>query len=220
MSETVRLLLADDHAMIRQGIRMILESQPDMEVVGEASTGREAIALTATHHPDVVLMDLTMPDLNGMEATIAIKRQHPEVQVLVLTMHDSQEQFFKLLQVGASGYILKGDDKNELLAAVRAVARGGVFLHPTLAKCLVENFVHPGGGAREGASHLRLTDREVEVLRLIAEGRTNREIANSLILSSSTVEHHRENIMAKLGLHSRADLIKYAIRHGIIDLDT
>jgi two-component system response regulator NreC len=214
----VRILLADDHAILREGIRVILESQPDLEVVGEASTGREAIAAVSDLRPDLVLMDLTMPDINGMEATVAIKRTHPAVQVLVLTMHDSHEQFFRLLQAGASGYVLKGGGKSELLTAIRAVAQGGVFLHPSLAKRLVGDYLRHVETGEEAAQD-KLTEREAEVLRLIAEGRTSREIAESLVLSPNTVERHRQNIMAKLGLHSRADLIKYAIRRGIVDLD-
>ena len=215
MSDVVRILLADDHAIVREGIRLILESQPDLTVIGEAATGREAITLVATHNPDVVLMDLTMPDLGGMEATIAIKRDHPEVQVLVLTMHDSQEQFFRLLQVGASGYVLKGGGKSELLSAIRAVAQGGVYLDPTLAKRLVRDHLRRIEAGEQPAQG-KLTEREQEVLRLLARGHTSREIAETLFLSPNTVERHRANIMSKLGLHRRADLITYAIRKGLI----
>jgi two-component system response regulator NreC len=218
MSERVRIVLADDHEIVREGLRMIIESQPDLEVIGEASTGREAVQLASTQQPDLILMDLTMPEMNGMEATIAIKHAHPEVQVLVLTMHDSQEHFFRLLQAGASGYVLKGGAKSDLLAAIRAVARGDVFLHPSLAKRLVSDYLRRQKAEDEPAAD-RLTEREEEVLRLIAEGRTGREIAEALVLSPNTVERHRANLMGKLGLHSRADLVKYAIRQGIIDVD-
>lgn len=219
MTDPVRVLLVDDHAILREGIRLILEAQPDLEVVGEAATGREALALVASRHPNVVLMDLTMPDLNGMNATVAIKRQYPAVQVLVLTMHDSDEYFFRLLQAGASGYVLKGGGKNDLLTAVRAVAAGGVFLHPSLAKRLVGDYLRRVAVGEE-VSRDKLTGREEEVLRQIGDGRTSREIAEALFLSPNTVERHRANIMAKLALHSRVDLIKYAIRHGIVELES
>ncbi|TAK33154.1 MAG: response regulator transcription factor [Chloroflexota bacterium] len=215
MSNSIRIVVADDHAIVREGIRLILQSQSDLEVVGEAATGREAIDLVAQHRPDLVLMDLAMPDLNGMEATLAIKSQHPEVQVLVLTMHDSQEQFYKMLQAGASGYVLKGSNKNDLLGAIRVVAEGGVFLHPMLANRLIRDYLHRAGS--DGAPSDQLTEREETVLRLIAEGHTSREIAETLVISPSTVERHRASIMSKLGLHSRADLVKYAIRHGIVE---
>lgn len=219
MSKLIRVLLVDDHAIVREGIRAILESQPDLAVIGEAATGREALAQIDSQRPDVVLMDLTMPDLNGIDATIAIKRAHPEIQVLVLTMHDSDEHFFRLLQAGASGYLLKGGGKNDLLAALRAVASGGVFLHPNLARRLVGDYLRRVEMGQE-LSHDRLTEREEEVLRLITNGLTGREVAEALVLSPNTVERHRANIMAKLGLHSRADLIKYAIRRGIVELDS
>lgn len=219
MTDPVRVLLVDDHAILREGIRLILEAQPDLEVIGEAATGREALALVASRHPNVVLMDLTMPDLNGMDATVAIKRQYPAVQVLVLTMHDSDEYFFRLLQAGASGYLLKGGGKNDLLTAVRAVAAGGVFLHPSLAKRLVGDYLRRVAVGEE-VSQDKLTGREEEVLRQIGDGRTSREIAEALFLSPNTVERHRANIMAKLGLHSRVDLIKYAIRRGIVELES
>jgi len=218
MSGTIRIVIADDHTIVREGIRLILQSQPDLEVVGEAATGREAIDLVSKHHPNLVLMDLTMPDLNGMEATMAIKSQYPDVQVLVLTMHDSQEQFYRMLQAGASGYVLKGSGKNDLLGAIRVVAAGGVFLHPILATRLIQDYLHRVES--DGAPPDQLTEREEAVLRLIAEGHTSREIAETLVISLSTVERHRIGIMSKLGLHSRADLIKYAIRRGMVELDT
>lgn len=217
MSKTVRIVIADDHAIVREGIRLILQSQPDLEVVGEAATGREAVDLVSQHRPDLVLMDLAMPDLSGMEATAAIKSQHPEVQVLVLTMHDSQEQFYKVLQAGASGYVLKGSNKNDLLGAIRLVSEGGVYLHPMLATRLIRDYLHRVES--DGAPSNQLTEREETVLRLIAEGHTSREIADALAVSPSTVERDRTSIMTKLGLHSRADLIKYAIRRGIVELD-
>jgi two-component system, NarL family, response regulator NreC len=214
---SIRIVLADDHALFREGLRLILESQPDIQVVGEAASGNEVVRLARTLHPHVVVMDLTMPD-GGLEATEAIKRELADVQVLVLTMHDSQEYFFRVLQAGASGYVVKGAHKADLLAAVRAVASGGVYLYPTVAKQVVGDYLRQ---ARRGATDqlATLTEREREVLLLLAEGRTGREIAEQLVLSPATVERHRANLMGKLGLHSRAELIKYAVRRGLIEIE-
>lgn len=220
MNGPIRVLLADDHALLREGVRMILESQPDIVVVGEAATGREAIQEAQILHPDVVLMDLTMPEGGGIEATQKIKQDLPNTQVLVLTMHDTQEYFFRVLQAGASGYVVKGAQKSDLLSAVRAVASGGVYLFPTVAKRLVGDYLrqaHQGEGAEPIE---KLTEREQEVLRLLVDGMTGREIAEHLFLSPATVDRHRANIMAKLGLHSRAELIKYALQRGLIQMDS
>lgn len=216
-SEPIRVVLADDHALFREGLRLILESQPDIQIVGEAASGSEAVRQARSLRPHIVVMDLTMPD-GGLEATETIKRELPEIQVLVLTMHDSQEYFFRVLQAGASGYVVKGAHKADLLAAVRAVADGGVYLYPTLAKQLVGDYLRQarGGAADQLAT---LTAREREVLQFLAEGRTGREIAEQLVLSPATVERHRANLMGKLGLHSRAELIKYAVRRGLIQVE-
>lgn len=219
MTTPIRILLADDHALVREGLRLILASQPDLAVVGEAATGREAVRQVRALRPDVVLMDLTMPDGGGLEATETIKREVPATQVLVLTMHDSQEYFFRLLQAGASGYVVKGAGKADLLAAVRAVAAGGVYLYPTLAKRLVGDYLRRANRGEEEDAAAKLTEREREVLQLLAEGLTGREIAERLVLSPATVERHRANLMGKLGLHHRAELIRYAVRRGLIPLD-
>jgi two-component system response regulator NreC len=219
MTDRVRILLADDHALFREGLRMILESQPDLDVVGEASTGAEAVRRARELHPDVVIMDLTMPEGGGLEATENIKRDLAETHVLVLTMHDSQEYFFRVLQAGASGYVVKGAQKNDLLAAVRAVASGGVYLYPTVAKRLVGDYLRHARQEQNDDLLATLTEREREVLHLLVDGKTGREIAEILVLSPATVERHRANLMGKLRLHSRAELINYAARRGLINVE-
>jgi two-component system response regulator NreC len=219
MTTPIRLLLVDDHALFREGLRLILESQDDLQVVGEAASGNEAVRMSRLLQPDVVVMDLTMPDGGGLEATEAIKQAFPQTQVLVLTMHDTQEYFFRVLQAGASGYIVKGAHKADVLAAIRAVATGGVYLYPTLAKQLVGDYLRQARQGEAADQLATLTEREREVLQLLAEGQTGREIAEVLVLSPATVERHRANLMAKLGLHSRAELIKYALRRGLIQID-
>lgn len=214
----IRILLADDHAIVRAGLRLLLESQPDMEVVGEAADGRETIWRVRELRPDVVVMDITMPDLNGLEATRRIKEENPHAQILALTMHEDERYFFQMVHAGASGYVVKGAPPTDLLAAIRSVHQGQAYLYPSLAKKLLEEYLSRAKEEKEAYDDL--TDREREVLRLIAEGRTSKEIAEHLYLSVHTVERHRQNIMGKLRLHNRAELIKYAIRKGLIELET
>ncbi len=213
---TTRLLLVDDHAVVRSGLRMLLGSESDVEIVGEASTAAEAIQAAAQVHPDVILMDIGLPDLSGIDATREIKKQHPSISIVALTIHEDEEYFFKMLEAGASGYVPKRAAPEELLTAIRAAATGEVYLYPSLAKLLVKDYLtqdHPG---EEKSSLDGLTDREREVLSYLAEGTSNELIAKALVISPKTVERHRENIMHKLNLHSRADLVRYAIRKGII----
>lgn len=214
----IRILLADDHAIVRAGLRLLLESQSDMEVVGEAADGRETIRRVRELRPDVVVMDITMPDLNGLEATRRIKEENPHAQILALTMHEDERYFFQMVHAGASGYVVKGAPPTDLLAAIRSVHQGQAYLYPSLAKKLLEEYLSRAKEEKEAYDDL--TDREREVLRLIAEGRTSKEIAEHLYLSVHTVERHRQNIMGKLRLHNRAELIKYAIRKGLIELET
>lgn len=220
MGEMIRLLLVDDHTLVRQGIRSLLDTQDDMEIVGEASGGHEAIAQAEELAPDVILMDLAMPDLNGMEATERIKAEHPEIQVLALSMHGTDDYLFRVLESGASGYVLKEADASELAAAVRAVHAGGAFISPPLAKRLIEQFLRRVGSGEEQASYDKLTAREKEILRFIGDGLTNEEIAGKLVLSVHTVQTHRSNIMEKLSLHNRAQLVTYAARVGLIQQGT
>jgi two-component system response regulator NreC len=211
----IRVLIADDHGIVRAGLRSLLEAQADMEVVGEASTGREAVDAACTLQPDVVLMDIGMPGMSGLEATRELRKRAPSIRVLALTIQESEEYFFAMLKAGASGYILKEAEPQELLSALRAVYQGGAFLSPAVAKVVLEGYVtRPKADNPEG-----LTVREGEVLRLAAQGHTNREIAESLCLSIKTVEKHRASMMDKLGLRGRQELIRYALRKGLIDLD-
>jgi len=213
----IRILLADDHAIVREGVRSLLEAQADMEVVGEASHGEQALDLARALQPDIVVMDIGMPGMNGLEATRALKAAQPQTHVLVLTMHEGEEYFFRILAAGASGYLLKGAGSAELLSAIRAVQQGGVYLYPTMAKKLMSDYLkgHESGMGGDDP----LTQREREVLKLIAAGKTNREIAEDLVLSVNTVQTHRLHLMEKLNLHNRTELIKYAIRRGLIDTD-
>jgi two-component system response regulator NreC len=213
---TTRLLLVDDHAVVRSGLRMLLESQRDMEIVGEAGTAAEALSTTAIVKPDVILMDIGLPDKSGIEATREIKARFPNVAVVALTIHEDEEYFFKMLDAGASGYVPKRAAPEELLSAIQLAAAGEVYLYPSLAKLLVRDYLSADHSTDEKAGLDGLTGRESEVLTHLAEGASNDEIAKALVISPKTVERHRENIMKKLNLHSRSELVRYAIRRGII----
>jgi two-component system response regulator NreC len=211
---TIRLLLVDDHAVVRSGLRMLLSNEDDLQIAGEAGSGREALESVERLQPDLVLMDIGLPDMTGIEVTRQIKQRWPAVAVVALTIHEDEEYFFQMLQAGANGYVPKRAAPEELLTALRTAAEGGVYLYPTLAKLLVRDYL---SGERETADvQDGLTDREQEVLLHLAEGASNQEIADTLNISPKTVARHRENIMRKLKLHSRAELVKYAIRKGII----
>jgi two-component system response regulator NreC len=216
MMETIRLLLVDDHEVVRSGLRMLLENEADLVIVGEASTGRQALEMVETLELDVVIMDITLPDISGIEATRRIKEAHPDVAVVALTIHEDQQYFFEMLQAGASGYVPKRAAPDDLITAIHAAHRGEMYIYPSLAKLLVGDFLSRSGedGAKEAMDEL--TPREGEVLSLLADGRTNDEIADLLSISAHTVARHRENLMGKLGLHSRSELVKYAIRKGLI----
>ena len=215
MADKVRVLLADDHTIVRAGVRLLVEAEPDMEVVGEALNGTEAVKLAESLRPDVVLMDIAMPDLNGLEATRQIKGRFPAMHVLVLTMHRSDEYFFEVLKAGASGYVLKAAETNELIGAIRAVARGEVFLYPTVARQLLQDYLNRLNEP-DGAAGPALTPREKEILGLLAEGYSSKEVADRLVVSASTIHSHRSNLMKKLHLSSRHDLIQYARERGLL----
>jgi len=214
----IKVLIVDDHAILREGIRALLCLYPDIEVVGEAGDGLEAISKTRQLAPDIVLMDIAMPGLGGLEATLEIHKQSPNSRVVILTQHDDSEYIFPILKAGASGYVLKKAVGNELVAAIRAVHEGGSFLYPSVAKAVIEGYIRKGEDTTE-SSYDRLTDREKQVLKLVAEGRSNREIAEMLSLSVKTVIAHRANLMEKLDIHNRTELVKYAIRKGLIAVD-
>lgn len=214
----IRVLVVEDHTIVRQGIRLLLDVQADMEVAGEAGDGRESIDLACRTRPDVVIMDLAMPTLNGIEATHAIKKRLPNTQVVALTVHESDDYFFQMINAGAAAYVLKGADPSDLLEAIRTAHRGEVFLHPRLTTKLVRDYLHRVRAGETAETYDSLTEREKEVLRLIAEGHTNQEIADILVISASTVQTHRAHIMDKLKLRRRSELIDYAIRQGLLNL--
>jgi two-component system response regulator NreC len=214
VAERIRVLIADDHTIVRSGVRLLLAAESDIEVVGEALNGRQAVSLAETLQPDVILMDITMPEMDGLEATRQIKSRYPDIHVLVLTMHRSDEYFFEMLQAGASGYVLKGAETSELINAVRVVSRDEVFLYPTMAQKLVQGYLNLVKGDEENLPSL--SPRERQILRLLAEGYSNKEIAEKLVISPSTVHTHRSNLMEKLELSNRRELIQYARQRGLI----
>ena len=213
----IRVLLADDHTLVREGIRMCLEAIGDIAVVGEAANGKEAVELALGLEPDVVLMDISMPILSGIEATAQIKKSRPTIQVVGLSMYDNEEYVTRLLQAGASGYVLKRSAATELAAAVRAAHAGEAFLYPSIARRVIDDYLRRLDRAPTTAG---LTPREREILGYIVEGRTNREIAGLLTLSVKTVENHRTNLMAKLDAHDRGQLIRAAERLGLVASST
>lgn len=213
----IRVLVADDHVVMREGICLLLGAEPDIEVVAQASSGLEAWEKAHQLQPSVILMDISMPGLSGLEATRRLRSELPEIQILILTMHEGDEFFFQALQAGASGYILKGASSDELLNAIRAVHQGGVYLYPTMARKLMADYLKRP--AEDQGNYDNLTPREREILTLIAEGLTTGEIADQLVISANTVQTHRQNIMEKLDLHNKSELIKYAIRKGLIHVN-
>ncbi|HEV8038417.1 MAG TPA: response regulator transcription factor [Bryobacteraceae bacterium] len=212
----IRILLSDDHNILRDGMRLLLERQPGFVVVGEASDGRETLDLVQTHQPDVVVMDIAMPNMNGIEATRRIVEKHPGMGVVILSMHYDESYVIRSLKAGARAYLLKDAVKSELIAAIHAVAEGRSFFSPKISRILQEDYVQALGRKGADDSYELLTGREREILQLVAEGRTNKEIANALSVSLYTVDTHRTHILQKLNLHSVPEVILYAVRKGII----
>ncbi len=211
----IRVLLVDDHAILREGLRALLGYYQDIKVVGEARDGEEGVALAGELQPDVVLMDIAMPGMSGLEATRSIHKHYPQVRVLILTQHEDPQYVLPLLQAGASGYVLKRAPGADLVAALRTVAQGGTFLHPSVATVVVDEVRGQAAAATPKPS--ALTSRERGILTQIVQGKTNAQIAEALFLSIKTVEWHRANLMSKLGIHNTADLVRYALQHKLVD---
>ena len=209
----IRILIADDHGVLRAGLRALLNAEPDLEVVGEAADGDEALRLTRTLQPDIVLMDVSMPGCGGIEATRRLKELRSDVRVLILTVHEDSGLLQEAIRAGASGYILKRAAESELVNAIQAVWRGDLYVHPAMTRALFASTIH--APADNQVAIETLTPREVEALRLIAQGHTNRQMADLLTLSVRTIESHRANMMQKLDLHSRVELVRYAMKHGL-----
>jgi two-component system response regulator NreC len=230
--DTIKLMLVDDHDVVRTGLRSFLETQTGLEVIAEANNGREALEQAKKAQPDIVLMDITMPDMDGMETTRQLKHLYPDCQVLVLTVHSDKQYFMQMLAAGASGYLTKQAAADELVAAIKAVAAGHVYLQPALARWLLDDYQRLANhipapsiegenkGSKKDTVGLEiLSDRELQVLELVGEGLSNQSIGEKLKLSPKTIARHRERIMKKLNMHSRTELVKFAIRTGLISLE-
>jgi DNA-binding NarL/FixJ family response regulator len=217
MAARIRVLIADDHAIVREGVKMILAKESDIEVAGEASDGQEALDLVERLKPQVIVMDISMPGMGGIEATQLVKERYPGINVLALTMHEDESYVFKLLRAGASGYVLKRAAAQDLVQAVRAAAKGEAFLYPSVARKVVEDYLKRVESGEERSRYDGMTEREKEILTLIAQGLSNKQIGERLYISIKTVQTHRAHILEKLGLHDRTELVRYAIRKGLIE---
>lgn len=211
-----RLMLVDDHAMVRRGLRMVVDGEPDLSVVAEAGDGLEALVVARERSLDLVVLDISMPRMTGLQAIVELLAVQPELRVLVLSMHDNEQYLFEALKAGASGYVLKTAADHDLVAACRAALRGEPFLYPSAVAALVRDFLAHGNEGSAAAADL-LTPREIQVVKLIAEAHTNDQIAEALGISRSTVQRHRENLMGKLGMRDRVELTRYAIRRGLVE---
>lgn len=213
----ITLLLVDDHEVVRTGLRMLLEDQPDIRIVGEAETGERALQLTNELLPDVVIMDITLPDISGIDATRKLKKEFPDLAVVALTIHEDEQYFFEMLQAGADGYVPKRAAPEDLIQAIRSAHAGEIYIYPTLTRALVEDYLGRPHNEIDTSTIEDLTPREYEVLEYLALGLSNEEIGDTLSISKHTVARHRENLMRKLELHSKTELVKYAIRKGLIN---
>jgi two-component system response regulator NreC len=215
----IRLMLVDDHEIVRTGLRMMLEAESDLQIVAEAESGEAALAQVDDCMPDVIIMDVSLPGMGGVETTRALRERHPDMRILVLTIHEDERYFFQMIDAGAAGYLPKRAAPTDLVHAIRTVHQGHVYLYPSLATALVGDYLQRAEtGGDEQRTYGELTPRQRQVLTLIADGLSNVEIAERLDISAKTVARHRENIMARLNLHSRAELIKYAIRRGLTEV--
>jgi two-component system, NarL family, response regulator NreC len=212
----IRILLADDHGIVRKGLRLFLEQHSGMEVVGEAADGREAVRLAQECHPDIVIMDISMPSMNGIEATAQIVKNQPQIGVIMLSMHSDEGYLVRTLTAGAKGYLLKDSAETDMIRAIQAVVKGRPFFSPAIAQTLLEDFVRQLQQRGLQDSYDLLTDREKEIIQLLAEGKSNKEVASLLNVSVYTVETHRTNLMQKLNLHNTAEIVLYAVRKKII----
>lgn len=220
-----RIIIADDHSVVRSGLRLLLQSSPDFNVVAEAEDGEEAVALVDRHKPDVVVMDISMPKLNGIEATGIMKQSNPDLKIIILTVHEDEEYVYQMLRAGASGYVLKSAGKKEIFAAIESALSGERFFSPGISKLIIEGFIKRDKEQLQTQDQLQshskqqLTKREIEVLQYIAQGFTNRKIAEALFLSIRTINTHRTNLMQKLDIHDTARLVRYAIETGLVKLN-
>ncbi|MFL6447000.1 MAG: response regulator [Bryobacteraceae bacterium] len=216
MSGAIRILIADDHGIVRQGLRSVLSRDPDFTIVGEAANGREAVSLAEKLAPNVIIIDIAMPELNGIESASQICKEHPEIKVIILSMHSDETYVLRALNAGAKGYLLKDSAEVDLVRAVHAVYRGMPFFSPEIAQVLLDDYLRSLQQKRLQDSYELLTDREKEVLNLLAYGKSNKEVATSLDLSVNTVESHRTSLMRKLNLHNTAEIVLYAVRKKIV----
>jgi len=214
----IKVLVADDHTILRQGIKSLLANEEEIEVIGEAKNGREALTIIEETLPDVILMDIAMPGLNGLEATRRIKKRFPRMKVLVLTMYTNEEYIFQILNAGANGYLVKETAFQDLISAIKAVYKNEAFMSPSISKKVINSYIKRAQNDEQETCEI-LTTREREILQLIAEGNSSKKIAELLFISPKTVETHRTHIMDKLNIHNRTGLVKYAIRKGIVDVD-
>ena len=218
--EKTKILIVDDHTIFRQGLKMLLEQEDDMEVVGEAGNGLEALDLAKKLKPEVLLLDIAMPEMDGVQVAQKLKKILPEIKVIVLTTHAEDQFIFEFLKLGVSGYVLKDSASQELIYSIRKSKDGMAFIDPSISKKVMEKFTQVTGGKKDFVNYGNLSDREKEILQLVAEGNSNKEVAEKLYISPKTVENHKSNIMKKLNIHDRVGLTKYALRLGLIDLSS
>ena len=216
--EKIKIIIADDHTIFRQGLRMLLAQEDDMEVVGEAADGIEALELAKKHNPDIILLDIAMPNMDGVQVAGKIKKSLPQIKIIVLTSFSDDQFLYEFLKLGVSGFVLKDSASQELIYSIRKSHEGMVFFDPSVSKKVMEKFTQVSGGKSDFVNYGKLSDREKEVLRLVAEGCATKEVAEKLYISPKTVENHRANIMKKLNIRDRTGLTKYALRLGLIDL--